>query len=87
MKALGIVLIVFGVMAGASTASLNMQAEAKGAPQAERLGQAIGGSLCSLTLVIGGFFLARSGDKKSSGKYRPPDTNKGDDPRVKNPWD
>ena len=68
MKALGIVLIVFGVMAGVSTASLNMQNEAKGMPQAERLGQAIGGSLCSLTLVLGGFFLARASDKKSTDK-------------------
>ena len=86
MKALGIILIVFGVLAGASTASLNMQAEAKGAPPAERIGQAIGGALCSLTLVIGGFLLARSADQKSSGRYRPPGTDGDDDPR-KDPRD
>jgi hypothetical protein len=61
---LGIVLIVMGVLAGASAASMNMKAETQKIPPAERLGQAIGGSLCSLTLVVGGFLLARSGDRK-----------------------
>ncbi len=63
-SALGILLIVFGVLAGASAASMNMKAEAQKLPPAERLGQAIGGMLCSLTLVGGGFILARAGSKK-----------------------
>ena len=36
MKAVGIVLIVFGLFAAASTASLNMQAEKAGKPARER---------------------------------------------------
>ena len=79
MKALGIVLIIFGVMAGASTASLNMQNEAKGMPPAQRLGQAIGGALCSLTLVGGGFLLARSADKKSTDRVNRRSRNDPDD--------
>lgn len=88
MKALGILLIVFGLMAGAGAASMNMKNEAQRKPQAERLGEAIGGALCSLTLVVAGAFLAWKSDRKPpEGGYRRPDTKQGDDPRVKNPWD
>ena len=66
-SALGIVLIVFGVLAGASAASMSMSPQAQKLSSAERLGQAIGGALCSLTLVGGGFLLARSGGKSTRG--------------------
>src|SRR4051794_27661399 len=72
MKAVGIVMIAFGVGAAASAVSLYMQNEAQGAPPAERFGQAIGGALCSLTLVIGGFFVARGADREAAEKKRRP---------------
>jgi hypothetical protein len=53
------------VLAGVSAASKNLSAEAERLSPAERLGQAIGGSLCSLTLVVGGFLMARSGGRSS----------------------
>jgi len=88
MKAVGILLIVFGLFAGAGAASMNMKNQAQGKPQAERLGEAIGGALCSLTLVVAGAILAWMSDRKPpEGGYRRPDTNREEDPRVKNPWD
>lgn len=88
MKAFGIVLIVFGLMAGASAASLNMQAEKAGKPQRERFLEGVGGALCSLTLVGGGTLLAWLGGRKpSEDGYRKPGKGREDDPRVKNPWD
>jgi hypothetical protein len=61
-SALGIVLIAFGILAGAS-AAVNNQAEAKGLAPAERFGQAVGGALCSLTLVVAGAALVVSKPK------------------------
>jgi hypothetical protein len=88
MKAIGILLIVFGLFAGAGAASMNMNNEAKNQPQAERLGEAIGGALCSLTLVVTGAILAWMSDRKPPGDgYRRPEAKQDDDPRVKNPWD
>ena len=62
--AMGLVLIVFGVLSAGSSAALR-NAQPNDMPPAERTGQAIGGALFSLTLVGVGFYLARSGDKKS----------------------
>lgn len=88
MKAIGIVLIVFGMLSGVSTASLNMKNEAQKMPQAERFGQAVGGALCSLTLVGGGVLLAwMAGRKPVEGGYRRPEKGRDDDPKAKNPWD
>jgi len=85
-SALGIVLIVFGVLAGASAASMNMNAEAQKLPPAERLGQAIGGALCSLTLVGGGFFLALSGGKKVKHRDQPRNLLTADRHRTRIAW-
>ena len=69
-QGLGIALLVLGVLAGMSAASMAMKAEAQRLPPAERVGQAIGGSLCSLTPIVGGFFLIRSGAKQTSQDIR-----------------
>ena len=71
-QAAGVMLIVFGLLAGASTASLNVRAEKAGKPARERFFESVGGALCCLTLVVPGFILALAGGKKSDGKYRPP---------------
>jgi hypothetical protein len=68
MKAIGIVLIVFGVLAGASGVSMNMTPEAQRLPPAERLGQAVGGVLITLTLIGVGFLFVNLGDKKPKGR-------------------
>lgn len=69
----GLALIAFGMLAGASAASVNMRNEKAGMPAAERFGEALGGACCSLSLAVPGFVLALSGGKKKGdGKYRPP---------------
>lgn len=84
----GLALIAFGMLAGASAATLNMKSEKAGKPAAERFGEALGGACCSLSLAVPGFVLALSGGKKKGdGKYRPsprsnrePGADKGPDP-------
>ena len=68
MKAVGIVLIAFGMLAAASTAATNAQAPAR--DPAQRLGNAIGGACCSFTLVGAGIALARSGEKVGPRRAR-----------------
>ena len=68
----GLALIAFGMLAGASAASVNMRNEKAGMPAAERFGEALGGACCSLSLAVPGFVLALSGRKKGDRKYRPP---------------
>lgn len=71
-QAVGLALIVLAMMAGATTASLNMQAEKAGLPARERFLESVGGALCALSFAVPGFFLALAGGKKGKGKYRPP---------------
>jgi hypothetical protein len=82
VKALGIILIIFGMCAGVGAASTNMRNEAQGMPPDQRFGQAVGGALCSLTLVVGGVLLALRGDRKPADRRyrRPPETDHDDDP-------
>jgi hypothetical protein len=61
-KILGFVLIVLGVLAGISSGTLTTNA--RHMDPAERFGQAVGGELLALVLVVGGFLLVRSADKK-----------------------
>jgi len=62
---IGLVLIVFGVLAGAATPFQYRQAEAEGVGQSELLGRAIGGALLAVLGVGLGFLLMRSADKKA----------------------
>jgi hypothetical protein len=81
-KIVGLAMIVFGMMAGASTATLNLQNEKAGKPADQRFFESLGGACCSLALVVPGFILALSGGKKGDEKYRPsprPDRESGSD--------
>jgi hypothetical protein len=75
MKAVGLVLIVIGLLAGASTGASGARPAQRGASDAEKFGTAIGGALFSLLCVIGGAALALSGQKKKKGdgSYQRPD--------------
>jgi hypothetical protein len=70
MKGLGILLIVFGVLAAASAAATYQLGEAKGLPAGRRLFNAAGGLLCCLSLVIPGSIFLASRDSKRSGTHR-----------------
>jgi hypothetical protein len=67
-KALGFVLIVFGVLSGASTASVS----GRGKDADERFYMAVGAVLFSLTAVVVGFLLVRSGSKRTKDRERQP---------------
>ena len=65
MKILGVLLIVFGLLAAASTAATYQMSEGQGLPADQRFFNAVGGMLCCLTLVIPGIFLLTRGAKRS----------------------
>lgn len=77
MKALGILLIVFGTLGGVGTAASQFRDGA--APGQERFFQAIGGMIFCLVLVVPGFLLLNRRHSTESGtaplrprKKRPP---------------
>lgn len=69
MKGVGILLIVFGLLAGASSAASSAAAKAQDVPGEQRFFNALGGALCSLVLIVPGVYLVVSSGKPS-GKYR-----------------
>ena len=76
MRVLGFVLIVCGVMAGASGASQNLQF--KGVRNAQQQGELFGSVLFSVVMVVGGFFILRSAERKSKA-----DRDDGETPVIK----
>src|SRR5690242_12677424 len=69
MKGLGILLIVFGLLAAGSASATYSLGEVKGVPAGERFFTAVGGMLCCLTLVIPGIYLTTRGSNRH-GTYR-----------------
>jgi hypothetical protein len=65
--ALGILLIGFGILGGASTAAMNMQARAKEG-QGPNLPRVLGQVAGSLLMIAAGLFIARSGSRNSRSR-------------------
>lgn len=63
----GLLLIAFGMMAGASTAAAFAQAKRHNVPERERFWQAVGGALCGLTCGGSGVLLVALGSRKPRG--------------------
>ena len=66
--ALGVGLIVIGMLCAASSAAVVAQDKGKGASGAALTAQAIGGALCSLTFGIPGIYLALSRSSSKRGR-------------------
>lgn len=72
MKGLGVLLILFGLLAAGSMGTLNAQSEAQGVPPDQRFFQALGGACCSLTLIVPGIFMTLGRGKTRGGPYQRP---------------